>query len=115
MKSIFAAAILFVILAGNAVAGVMAQCTDDAARFCPNVKPKRLYACLREHAAKLSLGCADVMGQGNGPSGEVCLGDVRKLCNSRKINKTTSKCLERHFDQLSSGCQSYFYSLGWVR
>ncbi len=116
MRSVIAVAALLVCLAGNVAAGVMAQCVDDVARFCPNVKQKKLYACLRQHASKLSMGCADVMGQGRGgPSGEVCLNDARRFCNSRKINKATSRCLERHFDQLVPDCKSYFYSLGWAR
>lgn len=108
-------AVLFC-LAGNAAAGVMAQCVDDASRFCPNVKQKQLYACLRKHASQLSFGCADAMGQGaGGPSGASCQNDAQRLCNSRKLNKGTRRCLERNFDHLSRDCQSYFYSLGWVR
>ncbi len=115
VKPLLAAAIVFFCLAGNAAAGVMAQCVDDAVRFCPNVKQKKLYTCLRQHASKLSFGCADVLGQGSGLSGEVCQNDAWRICKSRKLNKGTLRCLERSFDQLSPDCQSYFSRLGFVR
>lgn len=115
MKSFLAVAALLVLFAGNAAAGVMAQCVDDARRFCSNVKQKQLYACLRKHAPKLSLGCADVLGQGSGPSWDVCQNDALRLCRSHKLNKAARRCLERNFDHLTPACQTYFYSLGFVR
>lgn len=116
VKTVAAVTAVLFCLAGNAAAGVMAQCVDDASRFCSKVKQKNVYACLRKHAPKLSPGCADAMGQGaGGTSGASCQNDAQRLCGSRKLNKGTRRCLERNFDHLSRDCQSYFYSLGWVR
>lgn len=115
LKTVLVIATMLLCLAGNAAAGVMAQCVDDAARFCSNVKQKQLYACLRKHSAQLSFGCADVVGQGNAPTGEVCQNDALRICHSRKLNKVARRCLERNFDHLSPDCKSYFFRLGFVR
>lgn len=115
VKTLIAVAIVLFCMAGNAEAGVMPRCADDAARFCSKVQQKRVYACLREHASKLSPGCADVMGQGSAPSAAVCQNDAARICNSRTLNKKARRCLERNFDHLSSDCQSYFSRLGFVR
>ncbi|MBI5636705.1 MAG: hypothetical protein HZA03_01910 [Nitrospinae bacterium] len=116
MKTLLAIAVALSCIGGDAAAGVMAQCVDDASRFCSNVKQKNVYTCLRKHASQLSFGCADAMGQGaGGPSGASCQNDALRLCKSGKLNKGTRRCLERNFDQLTPNCQAYFYHLGWVR
>ncbi len=115
MKRFLAIAAMLFCFGGNAAAGVMAQCVNDASRFCPKAKQKNVYACLREHASKLSYACAEAVGQGNGPTGHACQNDAARLCGSRKLNRGTRQCLERNFDRLSHDCQSYFYGLGWPR
>ena len=117
MKTFLAIALVLFCFAGDAAAGVMAQCVDDAARLCPKVKQKNQYTCLRQHASKLSLACADAVGKGSGniQTAASCQGDALKICNSRKLNKPTRKCLERNFDRLGPDCKGYFYQLGWGR
>lgn len=115
VRIILAAAVVLFGMGGNAEAGIMPQCVDDAARFCSKAPQKRVYTCLREHASKLSSACADVMGQGSAPSAAVCQNDAARICKSRTLNKKARRCLERNFDHLSPDCQSYFYRLGFVR
>jgi hypothetical protein len=106
--------ILFLVLySGNALAaGGANPCTDDAAKFCKDVKPggAGLTKCLREHENELSQACKTYVTEGRKKAKaghDACKADIDNFCKEVEPGGgRVIKCLRQHETELSAECKA---------
>lgn len=93
-----------------------AQCTEEAGRLCPDLRPGRPFVvrCLRTHSSELSATCTDYL-KYVWKRAEVRFDELRGACSDElgqlcpeageRLGEAV-RCLGRHRDQLSEGCQA---------
>jgi hypothetical protein len=96
-------------------------CSDDIAKFCPNIKPGAAAAmgCLEAHESELSSVCKEYEASMGGKRAErreqiretaqfrqACLSDMGKFCNDASPTQGGMlKCLNDHEKELTGPCR----------
>ena len=127
--SILSAAVLLagLISGANAYAAGTGPCSDDIAKFCPDVKPGggAIMDCLEKHETELSAACREHEVKMHGKRGErkemvqeyaklrkTCGVEMNKFCRSTKPGGgRIIDCLNSHEKDLSGLCSETLKSM----
>jgi hypothetical protein len=99
---------------GKPPAGRNGACTEDAKKFCSDVRigGGRMYQCLSKHDAELAPGCREHLAAGKARWDafvQACKADTDKYCKSVQAGSgRVLRCLRGHEAELSAECTAQF-------